>query len=236
MTTDSGAGGDEVSRADFDQVGAVEQAVAGDVFDAGLALGFEFGGFGGGEFGPGLAVVFEEVDGARHVAQQDDAAALGVGVGHGGGGEQSPGVGVLGVAVKRVAVGEFDDAAQVHDGDAVAEVFDDGEVVGDEKVGEAEFVLEVLEKVEDLGLDADVEGGDGFVADDEFGIETQGAGNTDALALAAGKLVGVTVGVVALQADFDEQVGDAVGGSRLWGAAGERPWARRRCGRWSCGG
>jgi hypothetical protein len=37
-------------------------------------------------------------------------------------------------------------------------VFDDGEVVGDEEVGESELVLEVVEEVEDLGLDGDVEG------------------------------------------------------------------------------
>ena len=67
----------------------------------------------------------------------------------------------------------------------------DREVVGDEEVGEAQLLLEVLEEVEDLGLDGDVEGRDGLVADDELRVEGEGAGDADALALAAGELVGV---------------------------------------------
>ena len=70
---------------------------------------------------------------------------------------------------------------------------DDFEVVGDEEVGEAEVGLEVGEEVEDLGLDGDVEGGDGFVADDELGAQGQGAGDADALALAAGEFGGEAV-------------------------------------------
>ena len=43
------------------------------------------------------------------------------------------------------------------------------------------------------------------------GLEAKRPGDADALALAAGELVGIAVGVVALQADFDQQVADAVG-------------------------
>ena len=45
----------------------------------------------------------------------------------------------------------------------------------------------------DLRLDRDVEGRDRLVGDDELGREREGAGDADALALAAGELVGVAV-------------------------------------------
>ena len=50
----------------------------------------------------------------------------------------------------------FDEAAVVHDGDAVADVADDGEVVGDEDDGEVQIFLEGADEVEDAGLDGDV--------------------------------------------------------------------------------
>jgi predicted exporter len=41
----------------------------------------------------------------------------------------------------------FDDLAQIHDRDAVGDVLDDGEVVGDEEVGQAELALQVLSRL-----------------------------------------------------------------------------------------
>jgi len=49
---------------------------------------------------------------------------------------------VLGVLEYRFAGAFFDDLAFVHDGDAAAEVLDDGHVVGDEEVAQAELGLE----------------------------------------------------------------------------------------------
>ena len=143
------------------------------------------------------------------------AACAAVGVGDGDGGEQGEGVGVQGVEVEVVAGADFDDFAEVHDGDAVGDVPHDGQVVGDEQVGEVEFALQVVEEVDDLGLDGDVEGGDGFVGDDQFRAQGQGAGDADALALAAGEFVGVAVVVLGAEADQFEQVV----GLRVW-----RPW------------
>ena len=51
---------------------------------------------------------------------------------------------------------------------------DDGQVVGDEEVGQTELALESLEQVDDLGLDGDVEGAYRLVGDDEIGMEGQG--------------------------------------------------------------
>ena len=85
----------------------------------------------------------------------------------------------------------FDDLSLGHDQDVVADVFDDGEVVRDEEVGEAEFFLQVLQEVDDFRLDVDVERGDRFVADDELGLDGEGARDANALALAAGELMRV---------------------------------------------
>ena len=118
---------------------------------------------------------------------------------------------VAGVAEEGFAVAEFDDAAEVHDAEAVGHVADDGEVVADEEVGEAEALLEIAHEVEDLGLDGDVEGGGGFVADEEVRFGGEGAGDGDALALAAGEFVGVFFAVGGGEADLGEELADAVG-------------------------
>ena len=51
----------------------------------------------------------------------------------------------------------FDDAAGVHDGDAIGHLRDDSEVMGDEQESKAHPTLQVAEQVEDLCLDRDVE-------------------------------------------------------------------------------
>ena len=89
-------------------------------------------------------------------------------------------------------------------------MLDDGEVVGDEEVGEAEAILQVGEEVDDLGLDGDVEGADGLVADDEVGFDGEGAGDADALALAAAELVRVAVAQRRVQARALQLRGDVV--------------------------
>ena len=102
--------------------------------------------------------------------------------------------------------GDLDDPAQIHHGHAVADVLDHRQVVGDEQVGEAELLLQVLEQVDDLGLDRHVERRHRLVADDQLGLHRQRAGDADALALAAGELVRIAAHVVGLQADGLEQL------------------------------
>ena len=89
-------------------------------------------------------------------------------------------------------------------------MLDDGQVVGDEEVGQAELLLEVVEQVEDLALDRDVERADRLVADDELRVERQRPGDADALALAAGELVRVAVDVGLVEADPGQQLADQV--------------------------
>ena len=65
--------------------------------------------------------------------------------------------------------------------------------MGDEHVGQPPLLLQILQQVQNLGLDGHVQGGHRLVTDDEPGMQGQGLGDGNALALASGELVGVAV-------------------------------------------
>jgi hypothetical protein len=88
----------------------------------------------------------------------------------------------------------FDDAAGVHDGDAIGNLRDDAEIVGDEEQRKLEFATQFLEKLENLLLHGDIERGGGLVGDEHAGIGGKGHGDHDALAQAAGKLMRILTG------------------------------------------
>ena len=77
--------------------------------------------------------------------------------------------------------------------------------------------LEVLEQVEDLRLDADVERRHRLVADDQARVEDERAGDRDALALAAGELVGLALGRPRrVDADLLQRLVDDLARARPW--------------------
>ena len=95
----------------------------------------------------------------------------------------------------------FDELTVFENRDLIADVFNDGEIVGNEKVGEVKFFLEVHQKVDDLGLNRDIECADRFVANNELRFDGEGASNADALALASAKFVGEAASVGRVKAD-----------------------------------
>ena len=97
----------------------------------------------------------------------------------------------------------------LHDDDVVGDLAHDGQVVGDEQVGQLQLGLQVGQQAQDLGLDQHVQGGDRLVEDDDLRLEGEGPGDGDALALTAGELVGVAAHDRARQGDHVEQLGDA---------------------------
>lgn len=117
------------------------------------------------------------------------------------GGQQHLGVGMLRVPANGACRSGLDHAPQVHDDDALAEVLDHCKVVGNEQVGQAVLALDVPEQVDHLGLDADIEGADRFVADDELRFHGQRSGDADALTLSPAELVGVSIAHVWIEAD-----------------------------------
>ena len=83
--------------------------------------------------------------------------------------------------------------------------------MADEEVGQPVALLEILQQVEDLSLDRLVQRRHRFVAEDQFRMERQRAGDIDALALAAAELVRIVGGVVGVQTDLLKQIGRSLG-------------------------
>ncbi len=85
----------------------------------------------------------------------------------------------------------LDDLARVHDGDAVAGLGDDPEVVGDQEQRGAEVLAQVGEDAQDLRLDDDVQRGRRLVRDEELRAQDEGKRDHDPLPHAARELVRV---------------------------------------------
>ena len=104
----------------------------------------------------------------------------------------------------------LDDQAAAHHRHPVGEAADRVQVVGDEQGGEAHALLQLAHHVDDLGADADVEGGRGLVEDDEVGPGGKGAGDADPLLLAGRQLVRVAEGQARRQVDARQELVDAL--------------------------
>ena len=70
----------------------------------------------------------------------------------------------------------------------------------DEQVGQFQLALQILQEIDDLGLDGHIESRYRLVADDETRLQREGASDADALALPAGELMRITCGGRARQA------------------------------------
>src|SRR5579884_1161654 len=143
-----------------------------------------------------------------HITGQDDALALAFDprVRDRHGREQGLGVGMGGMEIQLVPVGQLDHTAEVHHGHSVTDVAHDAQVVGDEQVRQLQLVLELFQQVDDLGLDRDVQGRDRLVGHDKGGVDRQGAGDANALALTARELVRVAVGEIGVKAAQAQQL------------------------------
>ncbi|MNL77344.1 hypothetical protein D3C87_2034970 [compost metagenome] len=82
--------------------------------------------------------------------------------------------------------------------------------MADEEIGEPHLVLQFAHQVEDLRLHRDVERRGRLVADEELRLAGKSAGNRDALALAAGKLVRKLRAIRRRKADDAQQFADAL--------------------------
>ena len=136
---------------------------------------------------------------ALHTGARMGAGQLGVRDGNAA--QQALGVGVQRVFVDLFGIAAFHQLAQVHHADIIRNVTHHRKVVGDKQVRGTFGLLIVTQQVDDLRLNGNVQCGDGLITDDQRGVQHQGAGNADALALAAGKLVGIPSGVFCRQAN-----------------------------------
>ena len=62
-----------------------------------------------------------------------------------------------------------------------------------EKIGQAEFCLHIFQQIQDLIAHGNIQRGNRLVAYDKLRVQGGGSGDADALALSAGKLVGIAV-------------------------------------------
>ncbi len=67
--------------------------------------------------------------------------------------------------------------------------------MGDEDAGDVDVVVQVAQPFAEFFADLGVESAEGFVEEEDLGFDGEGAGEGDALALAAGELGGVSVSV-----------------------------------------
>lgn len=79
------------------------------------------------------------------------------------------------------------DPTGLHQGDLVAEMSRDGQVMGDEQVGDSCPFLQVRQQVDDRCLDGYIEGRRGFITDHETRLGRNGSRDGDPLLLAAGE-------------------------------------------------
>ena len=135
--------------------------------------------------------------GARHLALEQHALALPLQrrVGDGNRRQQRLRIGVQRLLVEFRAGRQLHQLAEIHDRHAGRDVADHAEVMRDEQVGQLQVLLQLLQQVDDLGLDGDVERRDRLVADDEVGRGGERAGDADPLPLAAGELVRIAVAI-----------------------------------------
>ena len=116
-------------------------------------------------------------------------------VGHWDRTQQGLRVGVQGRAVDGIGRPDFDDAAEIHDRDAVCDPLHHAEIMRDEEVAEAEALLQIQDQAQDLRPDGDIERRHRLIEDDGGRPQNERAGDGDALALAARELVRIALGM-----------------------------------------
>ena len=164
---------------------------------------------------------------ARQVALEQDplAGALAARVGQRDRRQQRLRVRVRRAARTARACRDLDDLAEVHHRDAVGDVPHHRQVVRDEHVAQAELVAQVVEQVDDAGLDRHVQRRHRLVQDEQARVQRERAGDADALPLAAGELVRVARGVLGVEPDQCHQLAHARRAARrrdatLWMTSG----------------
>ena len=122
------------------------------------------------------------------------------------GGEQRLRVGVLRPRENIGRAALLDDDAVLHDGDLLAHVRGDAQVVRDEQHRQVEGGAQLVQQVEHLLLHRHVERRHRLVGDDQLRLHGERAGDADALALAAGELVRIAVRGLGVEADQPQQL------------------------------
>ena len=78
--------------------------------------------------------------------------------------------------------------------------------MGNEDIGQAQILLQLFEQVQNLRLNGNVQRGNRLVANDDFGVHRQSAGNADTLTAAAVQLMRIYIGIALCQTNGTHQL------------------------------
>ena len=90
--------------------------------------------------------------------------------------------------VNLVGAADLLDAAFIHDRHPVGNFQGLFLVVGDEDAGDVDLVMQLAQPAAQFQTDFRIQRAEGFVEEQDTGLDRQGAGQCDPLALASGKL------------------------------------------------
>jgi len=99
-----------------------------------------------------------DMDRTERIPLQDHPPPFGSGVRRWDRGQERLRIGMKRIPVELIALCELHDLPEVHDCYPVADVLHHPEIMGDEQIGEAQLLLEILEEIDHLSLDGDIEG------------------------------------------------------------------------------
>ena len=105
--------------------------------------------------------------------------------------EQCLGIGVIWVSKKIFYGGNLDQSAEIHDSRSIRDVLNHAEVVANEQISQPQFLAQSHKQIENLGLNRNIQGSHRLVTDEELRVDGECSGNTDALTLSPGELVGI---------------------------------------------
>ena len=79
--------------------------------------------------------------------------------------QEALGIGVGGIVEEGVGGSNLHDLTEVKDTHSVRDLTEDGEIMGDEEIGQTEGGLELYQEIQNLSLNGEVQGRDGFIQD-----------------------------------------------------------------------
>ena len=98
----------------------------------------------------------------------------------------------------------FHDFTVVEDRNVIADLLHHAHLVCDDDDGDAKLFVDVADQLEDLARRLGVERARGLVAEQNFGVRGEGAGDGHALLLSAGELRGIGLGLILEPHDLEE--------------------------------
>ena len=114
-------------------------------------------------------------------------------------GKKCLGIWVHRILKKLLTVSKLNKRSQIHNTNTVTDMLNHGKVMGNKQISQSTLSLKLLQKVDNLCLNGNVQSGDWLITYDEIRVYRKSAGNTNTLALSAGKLVRKTVCVLCLK-------------------------------------